>query len=129
MRLLLCLAVGLTATACGPRSPYNDYTSPERAARSFVEAGRVGDCASVRSALVAAEQNDQLHIDYRDLGKYSLRVDSVTSDQSAVVVLQAGAIRSPLACRKEGQAWKVSIRDSLRCMQEMQPQLLVSAPR
>lgn len=108
-----CLALA----ACGPRSQFHDYSTPERAARSFIEAGRVGDTASVRESVTASERDGELHIDYGDIGDYSLTLDSLIDDERAVVILQTGTVSSPVACVSEGGQWKVTIRGTLKCMQ------------
>ena len=112
-----CLAVA----GCAPRSQYHDYSTPERAARSFIEAGRVGDDASARQSVARAEQDGDLHIDYGDIGEYSLTLERLIHGQHAVVILRTGDIRSPVACVSEEGQWKVTIEGTLACMQEASP--------
>lgn len=111
-------ACGLLLAACGPKSTFHDYSTPERATRSFLEAGRVGDSASIRESVVAAERDTDLHIDYGDLGDYSLMLDSLIDDKSAVVIMQTGPVRSPVVCLVEAGEWKVTIRGTLKRMQK-----------
>ncbi|MFK7738852.1 MAG: hypothetical protein AB8H80_00915 [Planctomycetota bacterium] len=110
-------AAALLLTGCGPTSEYHDYSTPERAAKSFVEAGRIGDVGTMRRSVVAAERKMELSCDYKDLGAYSISLDRLVDD-SAVVLLQAGPKESPLACRLESDGWKVSLRETLTVMQQ-----------
>ena len=109
-----CLALA----ACGPKSQYHDYSTPERAARSFIEAGRVGDTASARQSVVKAERSGDLHIDYGDIGDYSLTLERLIHDEQAVVILKTGSVSSPVACLAEDGEWKVTIRGTLKCMRD-----------
>jgi len=118
MNRSIIAACGLLLAACGPKSTFHDYSTPERATRSFLEAGRVGDSASVRESVVAAERDADLHIDYGDLGDYSLMLDSLIDGESAVVILKTGPVRSPVVCLAERGEWKVTIRGTLKCMQD-----------
>ena len=119
MRHSITLVFFLGLAACYPKSPDYDYSTPEGAVRSFLEAGRVGDSRSVRESVIAAERKLDLHIDYRDIGEYSLASNKRIDNQSAVVMLRTGTVQSPLACVKEQGAWRVSIRGSLACMKQM----------
>ncbi|MFT4515114.1 MAG: hypothetical protein ACI89X_003969 [Planctomycetota bacterium] len=125
MMILSCLAL----TACGPKSKFHDYTTPERAARSFIEAGRVGDSGSVRQSVVAKERDSCGSVDYKDIGEYSITLASLMEDDSAVVTLQSGTLKAPIACRMEKGEWKVTIRGTLDCMQKNFKDLMASAPR
>tara|TARA_R110002072_G_scaffold241027_4_gene399613 strand:- start:38580 stop:38969 length:390 start_codon:yes stop_codon:yes gene_type:complete len=122
---LSCLAL----SACGPKSNFHDYTTPERAARSFIEAGRVGDTSSVRQSVVAAERESCGNVDYKDLGEYSITLDRLIEGERAVVIMASGKLQTPLACRMEQGEWKVSIRGTLECMQKQMEDLMASAPR
>jgi len=125
MTILSCLAL----TACGPKSQFHDYTTPERAARSFIEAGRVGDTGSVRQSVVASERDTCGKVDYRDIGDYSITLDSLIEGERAVVILGSGTVQAPIACRMEQGEWKVTIRGTLECMQQQFADLAASAPR
>lgn len=125
MMILSCLAL----SACGPRSKFHDYTTPERAARCFIEAGRIGDSDSARQSVVADERDSCGSVDYHDIGEYSITLDSLMEDESAVVILQSGKTKAPIACRMEEGQWKVSIRGTLDCMQQQVDELMASAPR
>jgi hypothetical protein len=123
--VLSCLAL----TACGPKSKFHDYTSPALAARSFIEASRLGDLDSVRQSIVADERNSCGNVDYMDIGDYSITLDHLIENESAVVILQSGTAKAPFACRMELGLWKVSIRGSLECMQEHFEKPTAPAPR
>lgn len=123
--IFCCLAF----TACGPKSKFHDYTTPERAARSFIEAGRLGDSSSVRQSVVADERDSCGSVDYNDIGEYSITLDSLIDDERAVVILQSGKTKAPIACRMEEDEWKVTIRGTLECMQKKFEKLMASAPR
>ena len=129
MRQSIPFAGCLLLAACGPNSTFHDYTSPERAARSFLEAGRIGDSRSVRESVVAAERDSVGYVDYASIGDYTLTLDALSDAQRAVVLLRTGQVTAPLACIKEGASWKVSITATLRCMQQMARDPLASAPR
>lgn len=118
MSRFIIAACCLALAACGPRSQFHDYSTPERAARSFIEAGRVGDTQSARQSVAAAERNGDLHIDYGDIGDYSLTLDRLITDERAVVILKTGPVSSPVACVSEDGQWKVTIRGTLKCMQD-----------
>lgn len=111
-------ACGLLLAACGPKSTFHDYSTPERATRSFLEAGRVGDTASVRESVVAAERDVELKVDYADIGDYSLMLDSLIDDERAVVIMKTGPVSSPIVCLSENGEWKVTILGTLKCMQD-----------
>ena len=113
--LFACLAFA----ACGPTSRFHDYSTPERAAQCFVEAGRIGDLASVRRSVVAAERDQELECDYRELGTYKLVRDRELDRDHVVVVLQSGTVGSPLACVREADGWKVTIHGSLALLRQM----------
>ena len=55
MRHTIAITTLLALCACGPKSKFQDYTTPERAARSYIEAGRVGDDGAMRRSVVAAD--------------------------------------------------------------------------
>ena len=129
MRQSILATCCLLLAACAPKSHCHDYSSPERAARSFLEAGRVGDTDSVRQAVIAAERDSVGHVDYQSIGEYSLTLDRLVDERNAIVTLQTGPIRSPLACIMESGAWKVTIKGTLSCMQEQLQEQLASAPR
>ena len=101
MRHLLLATVTVLFAACSPKSRFKDYTTPERAARSFVEAGRVGDMESFRESVVAAERGQNLTCDDEDLGDYELMLDRRIGDDRAIVMMQLGPVQSPLACVRE----------------------------
>lgn len=133
MRHSITLACGLAGclalAGCRQASTCNDYTTPQQAARSFLEAGRMGDKASVRAAVVAAERDSVGHVDYQNIGDYTLTFDRWTDDRHAVVMMQTGPLRSPIVCAKEGSSWKVTIQGTLQCMQQMASAPVASAPR
>lgn len=116
-RLAALAAVSLLACGCGPESRFRDYSTPERAAQSFIEAGRIGDERSLRRSVVTTERDMELSCDYADLGDYALSLDSLLEDR-AVVLLQTGSLSSPIACRLEADGWKVSLRETLNVMQQ-----------
>ena len=118
MRHLITIIGLLFYAACNPKSRFCDYTTPEHAVRSFVESGRVGDMAGARAAVVASERDRELHCDYRDIGDYSLRLAHTDGGSRAVVLLVVGPIQSPIACRREPDGWKVSLRDTIAGMQQ-----------
>lgn len=129
MRYTFATISTLALCACGPKSKFQDYTTPERAARSYIEAGRVGDDAAMRRSVVAAERDLEQRADYEDLADYSLQLDRLIDDQRAVVLLVTGPLQTPIACQKEGGEWKVSIQGTLACMQQMLSTQLAQAPR
>lgn len=125
MMILGCLALA----ACGPKSKFHDYTTPERAVRSFIEAGRVGDEGSIRQSLVAAEQDACSNVDYKDIGEYTLVLDRLLEGERAVVLLETGGVKAPVACVMESGEWKVTIHGTLACMQQQMRDTMASAPR
>ena len=125
MMILSCLAL----TACGPKSKFHDYTTPERAARSFIEAGRVGDAGSIRQSIVADERESCGNVDYKDVDDYSITLDSLIDGESAVVIWQSGVLETPIACRMENGEWKVTLHGTLECMQKQFEDKMASAPR
>lgn len=129
MRRLRTVASLLSLAACGPHSRFQDRSTPERAAQCFVEAGRIGDLASVRASVVAAERDEHPQCDYSDLGPYKLVRDRDLDGEHVVVVLQAGTVSSPLACVREADGWKVSIRGSLALLRQLLREQLAAAPR
>lgn len=129
MRPRCTLAILLALGACGPRSRFHDYSTPERAAQCFVEAGRVGDLDAVRASVVTAERDQHLQCDYSDLGPYKLVRDRDLDRDHAVVVLQSGTVSSPLACVREADGWKVSIHGSLALLRQLLREQLAAAPR
>ena len=128
MRRATIACCTLLAACGGPRAE-RDYTTPERAAWSFVEAGRIGDLDGVREALVAAERGQDVHCDYSDLGAYELVRDRELDEDHVVVVLQTGRVRVPLACVSEGGRWGVSIHASLALLRQMLDDEVAPAPR
>lgn len=117
MSRLSLTACCLALAACGPRSEYHDYSTPERAARSFIEAGRVGDTYSARQAIARGERDGDLHIDYGGIGDYSLTLERLIHGEEAVVILTTGNVRSPIACVAEGKEWKVTIEGTMEWLQ------------
>ncbi|MCB9876474.1 MAG: hypothetical protein H6835_02640 [Planctomycetes bacterium] len=129
VRLATSILFLLIWAACGKR-PHQDFTSAVGAARSFVEAGRVGDIDAVREALVVAERRQQITCDYSQLqdGDFALVFDREIDEDHAVVQLQCGPIASPLACVREGGAWKVTMHGSLALMRQQVAELQPAAP-
>jgi hypothetical protein len=133
MRHFITLACGLAGclafSGCRQASTCHDYTTPQQAARSFLEAGRMGDKASVRAAVVAAERDSVGHVDYQTIGDYTLTLDHWIDDRHAVVRMQIGPIHAPIACTKEASSWKVTVQGTLQCMRQMAATPVASAPR
>lgn len=121
----------LLLAGCGPRSSFRDYSTPVHAVHSFVEAGRVGDISSLRSAIVQDERDGNVACDWRDLGPYELRILRTDGEGAATVGLRTGTIETPIACRKESDGWKVSLVGTLARMQRptRAPGATPAAPR
>ena len=130
MKLATSILFLLIWAACACKKPPQDFSSALGAARSFVEAGRLGDIDAVREALVQAERGQQITCDYSQLqeGDYQLVFDSEFDDDHAVVLLQCGPISSPLACVREQGAWKVTLHGSLALMRQQVAGLQPAAP-
>ena len=54
---------------------------------------------------------------------------SLMEGESAVVILETGNVKAPIACLMEKGEWKVTIRGTLECMQKQVQDLMASAPR
>lgn len=128
MRTTISL-VCLTLAACGQRSAFVDHSTPLNAARSFVEAGRVGDTDAARASLVAAERNQDISCDYSEIGHYELELVQEFDEDHVVVMLRTGPIESPLACQREGGRWGVSLSATLHLMQQQMSGATGAAPR
>jgi len=130
-RTLAVAALATLLAGCGrsAKSSFHDLSTPENAARSFLEAGRVGDMDSLRASVVAAERKQELHCDYGELERYELRLDRHLDDEHAVVMLAVGPVESPFAVQREQGEWRVTIHGSLQLMQSMLHEQIASSPR
>ena len=125
-RTIACL---LLCASCAPTPEAAEDATPVAAARSFLEAGRRGDTEAARRCLVAAERRRPPHVDYRDLGAYTLCLEGHLDERRAVVTVAVDDVHSPLVTVRQGGRWRVSIRETLRQMQAPRTAPLASAPR